>query len=125
VLSESERATVAKVKDGETLELTDGRLVRLIGAKSPLPPLGWRGDDPWPQVEESRQSLVALAEGAEVELKFGGIRTDRYGHLLAQVFVVREKDRIWVQERLIEGGLARAYSFADNQACMVTLQKRS
>ena len=42
-LSEPERATVASVKDAETLELTDGTIVRLIGAKTPQAPLGWHG----------------------------------------------------------------------------------
>lgn len=41
-----ETATVAAVLDGETLKLTDGKKVKLIGAKAPMPPLGWRGDDP-------------------------------------------------------------------------------
>jgi hypothetical protein len=30
---------------GETLRLAHGRIVRLIGAKAPLPPLGSRGYD--------------------------------------------------------------------------------
>ena len=39
-LSEPEKGTVAAVIDGETLKLADGRIVRLIGAKAPMPPLG-------------------------------------------------------------------------------------
>lgn len=45
-LSEPEIATVAAIIDGETLKLTDGRNVRLIGAKAPMPPLGWRATIP-------------------------------------------------------------------------------
>jgi endonuclease YncB( thermonuclease family) len=45
-LSEPQRGTVAQIIDGETLTLTDGSTVRLMGAKAPIPPLGWRGDDP-------------------------------------------------------------------------------
>jgi len=48
--------------------------VRLIGAKAPAPPLGWRGDDPWPLVEESKQALDKLASGKQVE--HGGRRSD-------------------------------------------------
>ena len=54
------RATVAAVLDGETLKLADGRIVKLIGAKAPIAPLGWRGDDPWPFVEEAKAALEAL-----------------------------------------------------------------
>ena len=56
VLSEPQRGTVAQIIDGETLALTDGTIVRLIGAKAPSPPLGWRGDDPWLMVAERRRS---------------------------------------------------------------------
>lgn len=71
---------MAAVLDGETLKLTDGRTVRLIGAKTPMPPLGWRGDAPWPLVVEAKDALSALAaSGKTVELRFGGLRQDRHG----------------------------------------------
>jgi endonuclease YncB( thermonuclease family) len=113
-----ETATVASVQDGETLKLTDGRVVRLIGTKAPAPPLGWRGDDPWPLVADARAALSRLASGAEIELRFGGRRTDRHGQLLAQVFVVRDGARLWLQGELVAKGLARVYSLADNTACV-------
>jgi endonuclease YncB( thermonuclease family) len=78
-------ATFAEVLDAETLNFSDGRIVRLIAAKAPAPPLGWRGDDPWPLVEESKLALDKLASGKQVELKFGGRRSDRYDHLLSGV----------------------------------------
>jgi endonuclease YncB( thermonuclease family) len=119
-----ESGTVAAVLDGETLELTDGRTVRLIGAKAPMPPLGWRGDDPWPLVDDAKEALSALASGKTVELRFGGLRQDRHGHLLAQVFVVEGEHRLWLQEQLLAKGLARVYSFADNRACVAELLAR-
>jgi micrococcal nuclease len=123
-LSEPETATVAEIVDGETLKLNDGRTVRLIGAKAPAAPFGWRGDDPWPLVEESKQALDRLALGRQVELKFGGRHTDRYDHLLAQVFVDSEGKMIWLQEELVSEGLARVYSFPDNRACVAELLAR-
>jgi endonuclease YncB( thermonuclease family) len=116
-----ETGTVAAVLDGETLKLTDGRIVRLMGAKAPKPPLSWRGDDPWPLVEDAEDALSALASGKTVELSFGGLRQDRHGHLLAQVFVVEGANRLWLQEQLLAKGLARVYSFADNRACVAEL----
>jgi len=123
-LQAHETATVASVRDGETLKLTDGRVVRLIGAKAPAPPLGWRGDDPWPLVEEAREALSRLASDAEIELRFGGRRADRHGQLLAQVFVVRDGALLWLQEELVAKGLARVYSLADNTACIHQLLAR-
>jgi len=112
-----ETATVAAVLDGETLKLTDGKKVKLIGAKAPMPPLGWRGDDPWPFVDEAREALERLAANKTVELRFGGSRTDRHGNLLAQVFVVSGERRLWLQDELVRKGLARVYSLPDNRAC--------
>ena len=124
-LSPPEGATVAAVLDGETLTLTDGRTVRLIGAKAPMTPLGWRGDDPWPLVDEAKDALSVLAAaGTTVELRFGGLRQDRHGHLLAQVFVVEGENRLWLQEALVARGLARVYSFSDNRACVAELLAR-
>jgi endonuclease YncB( thermonuclease family) len=123
-LSEPETGTVSSVLDGETLKLADGRIVRLIGAKAPSAPLGWRGDDPWPLVEEAKQALDKLASGKEVELKYGGRHADRYDHLLAQVFVMGEGKPLWLQQELVAEGLARVYSFPDNRACVAELLAR-
>jgi micrococcal nuclease len=119
-----ETGTVAAVIDGETLRLTDGRTVRLIGAKAPAPPLGWRGDDPWPFVEEAKAALERLAMAKPVELSFEGRRSDRHGHLLAQVFVVAGGERVWLQQAMIAKGLARVYSFPDHRACAAVLLAR-
>jgi micrococcal nuclease len=123
-LSEPETGMVAAVIDGETLKLADGRTVRLIGAKAPMPPLGFRGDDPWPMVEEAKDALTRLAAGKEVELHYGGTRTDRHGYALAQVFAVDGKSRIWIQGEMVGEGLARVYSFPDNRACVKELLAR-
>jgi endonuclease YncB( thermonuclease family) len=120
-LPETELATVASVIDGETLELADGRTVRLIGAKAPKPPLGWRGEDPWPFVAEARAALEGLAAGKRVELGFGERRSDRHGHLLAQVFVVEKGARLWLQQAMVAKGLARVYSLPDDRACAADL----
>jgi len=108
-LSQPETGTVAAVIDGETLQFTDGRTIRLIGAKAPMPPLGWRGEDPWPLVDEAKDALERLASGREIELRFGERRIDCHGHALAQVFVVDGGTRLWLQEEMIAKGLARVF----------------
>ncbi len=123
-LSQPETGTVAAIIDGETLQLTDGRTVRLIGAKAPMPPLGRRGEDPWPLVDEAKEALTRFAAGKEVELRFDGRRTDRHGHALAQIFVVESGTRLWLQEEMIAKGLARVYSLPDSRACVSELMAR-
>jgi len=123
-LPASETATVASVEDGETLVLSDGRKVRLLGVKAPSAPLGWKGEYPWPFVATAKAGLSRLASGAEVELRFDERREDRYGHLLAQVTTVRGENRVWLQDALIAKGLARVWSFADDHACVSELLAR-
>ena len=96
--------SVAEVRDGETLALIDGTLVRLINAKAPAAPLAARSDRPWPFAAE-------LASGAEIELRYGGAKADRHGRALAQVYVVKGGERLWLQGELVGKGLARVYSF--------------
>src|SRR6476659_10108091 len=67
---------------------------------------------------------VEAAPGAEVELRYGGTRTDRHGDALAQVYVVKGGERIWLQGELVGKGLARVYSFPDNHACVSELLAR-
>ena len=89
-----------------------------------MPPLGWRGDDPWPFVDDAKQAVTALASGKVVEFSFGGRRIDRHGYVLAEVFVVEGESRLWLQEEMVARGLARVYSFPDNRACVGELLAR-
>jgi hypothetical protein len=61
--------------------------------------------------------LSALLLGKSIELAFGGERVDRYGRLQAHAFLIEGQQRIWVQGRLLEQGLARAYVQLGNRAC--------
>lgn len=117
-LPRGETVTVDSALDGETLALSDGRKVRLLGLKAPAPPLGWKNEDPWPFVAESKDALSRLTSGVTVELRFDERRGDRHGHVLAQVFIVDGDSRTWLQEELVGQGLARAYSLADTRACV-------
>ena len=105
-------------------KLTDGTVVRLVNAKAPTAPIAAQGDRPWPMVNEAKEALSKLASGAEVELRYGGTRTDRHGYALLQVYVVKGGERIWLQSELVGKGLARVYSFPDNHACVSELLAR-
>jgi micrococcal nuclease len=122
-LPTAETASAVRALDGETLILSDGRELRLIGAMAPPPPRA-READRKSFREEARDALDALAAGNPVEIRYGGARGDRHGRILAHAFVLRGEERIWLQGALIERGLARAYSFADNHSCMAELLRR-
>lgn len=94
-----QRARVARVVDGDTVVLADGRIVRYLGINSPEldEPLG----------RAARAENRRLTEGREVVLSFDGDRHDGYGRLLAYVTA----GRVFVNRRLLEQGLAHLFLF--------------
>ncbi|MED5549609.1 MAG: thermonuclease family protein [Pseudomonadota bacterium] len=65
----------------------------------------------------SRSHLEAEAAGRAVRLAYAGQERDRYGRALAQVHVQTEGGSdVWLQARLVEAGVARVLSHADNRA---------
>ncbi|MGH6663034.1 MAG: thermonuclease family protein [Rhodospirillales bacterium] len=117
-------ARVAEVIDGDTVVLAspmmEAKQVRLVGIQAPKLPLGRSNFPAWPLAEEAKQSLAALTLGKEVRLSFGGTDKDRHGRLLAHLHA---GDGAWVQGTLLEAGLARVYSFADNRALVAEMLK--
>ncbi len=109
---------VVRIIDAETVQLDDGREVRLVGALAPRAPDMSANASPWPPEQRSEAALHALVLGQSVELAFGAERQDRYGRLLAHLFLHRDGARRWVQGELLRSGNARAYGLPGNYACM-------
>jgi micrococcal nuclease len=109
---------VTTVTDGDTVILDDGRVVRMIGTQAPKLPLDRPDFDPWPLAPEAKAALEALALGKPVQLGFGGEEIDRYGRVLAHVFIAAPDGAVWAQQAMVSQGLARVYSFPDNRACL-------
>ena len=59
--------------------------------------------------------------GRTIEIRFAGERSDRYGRLKGHAFLATEDGPVWVQGRLLEMGLARAYALAAHRACEAEL----
>ncbi len=118
--------TVARIVDGDTLVLADGREVRLVGIQAPKLPLGRGGFPTWPLAPEAKRALADLAgPGTTLTPWFGGARRDRHGRVLAHL--VRD-DGTWLQGEMLARGLARVYSFADNRAAvagMYAIERRA
>ncbi len=78
-------AQVEKVLDGDTLALTDGRRVRLLGINAPE--LGHRGAPDQPYAQAARKALQTfLNDGQSVALLYDRERRDRYGRELAHLY---------------------------------------
>lgn len=110
-------AVALSVVDGDTIlldrEIAGSSEVRLVGLQAPKLPLGRAGFREWPLAKEAKAGLEKLVLGRTLDLGFGGQRTDRYNRLLAHL---TRDDGVWVQGAMLDAGLARVYSFADNRA---------
>jgi micrococcal nuclease len=109
------RGRVIRVVDGDTVKvlLEPGRLetVRYIGVDTPE---SVKPDTPVQcfakQASEYNRHLV---EGHDVRLRVGRERRDRYGRLLAYVYVTGERP-VFVNAALVRGGYARTLEIAPN-----------
>lgn len=118
-LTAGEKEFVSSVVDGDTVILKSGAQVRLVGIQAPKLPLGRKGFEPWPLGDEAKAALEALALHRQVRLFNGKAREDRHGRILAHLVVESQNEGpVWAERHLLESGLARVYSFADNRFCV-------
>ena len=116
---------VQRVVDGDTLRLTDGRNVRLIGLNTPE--LGRQGhsDEPFAVAARRRlQALVAASDG-RVGLLPGRESKDRYGRTLAHVYAADGEN---LEAQLLAEGLGFQVAVAPNSAladCQQTAERQA
>lgn len=113
-VASAEPLRVTAVLDGDTLELEDGRRVRLAGIEAAKPPRSAAPADGrvWPLAEAATRALSDLALGRRVVVH-GPVPVDRHGRLLAHL--VRE-DGLWLQSAMLVRGLARVHTRPDARA---------
>ena len=97
------RGIVGKILDGRTFVLDDGREVRLAAIE--VAPLA--GDRADPAGRAAAAALAALAAGDQVVLRRAESASDRYGHLLAYAYTLRDGDEFLLQRELVAEGFAR------------------
>lgn len=99
---------VTRVIDGDTIELANGEKVRYIGVDTP------ELHHPQKEVEyyaqEAYEANRRLVEGERVRLELDAEERDRYGRILAYVYV----DDLMVNEWLVANGYARVATFPPN-----------
>lgn len=106
-------STVLAVAGPQTLHLADGRFVRLAEILVPSSPQSAQGFDP---SLAATSYLKKTALGQKVELKFGGTQRDRYGVYIGHIY--RSGDQgAWLQEGLLQAGLAQVFPQDDNHSC--------
>lgn len=92
-------AQIQQVIDGDTVILSTGEKVRLLGIDTPE-----RGEHFY---EEASDRLRELIGKKEVRLTKDVSETDRYGRLLRHIYV----DDLWVNELMIKEGYAKFITY--------------
>lgn len=104
---------VKKVIDGDTIILDNDELVRYIGIDTPEIRHKVKNKwvyDPRPYAEEAREFNRQLVEGKVVNLEFDVEKRDKFGRLLAYVYV----DDIFVNAKMLQEGYALLYTHPPN-----------
>jgi len=100
-LHAQEWVRVFRIDDGDTIVLADGRRVRYIGINTPE--IGHDGQDSEPFARKAKAFNRHLVEDRRVRLEFDCEKTDRYGRLLAYLFL---EDGVFVNKTVVAAGYA-------------------
>lgn len=113
---------VVKVFDGDTVRLSDGRSVRLIGVNTPE--LNYEARSPEPGALAAMRFLANLQSQIS-HLSLGRQSKDHYGRSLGHLFL---SDGRSVEELLLEKGLGHLVSIPPNlnrRQCLLAAEKRA
>lgn len=107
---DGEQALVTKVIDGDTIELSDGRKVRLVGIDTPETvdprrPVGCFG-------KEASNETKSLLTGKVVTLQKDVSETDKYNRLLRLIYLpLANGQKLFVNDYLVREGFAKASTY--------------
>lgn len=101
----SKKIYVLNVIDGDTIKLSDGKVVRYIGINTPETKDKRKGIECYGK--EAFEKNKELVEGKEIRLEKDVSEKDKYGRLLRYVYV----DDIFVNDYLVREGYAYAVTY--------------
>lgn len=84
--SQLEAVSVQRVVDGDTVRLSDGRSVRMIGLNTPELGKKGRSDEPFAAAARTRLETLVAASDGRLGLLAGQEGKDRYGRTLAHLY---------------------------------------
>jgi endonuclease YncB( thermonuclease family) len=102
---------VQRVVDGDTLRLSDGRSVRMIGLNTPELGKKGRSDEPFAVAARKRLEALVAASDGQVGLLPGKESQDHYGRTLAHVYGA---DGINLEAQMLAEGLGFLVAVAPN-----------
>ena len=102
--------TVSSVVDGDTIKLSNGETVRLIGVDAPESRNAFKKKKAF-FGDVSKHYLDSLLTGKKVRLEYDITRKDRYGRTLAYVYL---EDGTFINEKLVREGYATIMTVPPN-----------
>ncbi len=120
-----EKVLVRHVVDGDTVVLEDGRHVRIIGINAPERARKERISEPFAERALSALQNDLVSPDSRLLLRFGVEREDRYGRLLAHLFLPGGEH---LGVRLVRKGVAAAIAVPPNlgfQKCLRTAERQA
>ncbi|POA46508.1 nuclease [Pseudomonas sp. MPR-ANC1] len=109
--SEMTTVTVQRVVDGDTVRLTDGRSVRMIGLNTPELGKQGRSDEPFAVAARKRLEALVADSGGRVGLRLGKQVKDHYGRTLAHLYNVSGAS---LEAQMLADGLGFQVAVAPN-----------
>lgn len=120
-----ETVKVNFVYDGDTVELTDGRKLRLIGINTPEHGSDGQADEPFYKSAKEHLKTIIKQNKGQLKLLYGRETHDKYNRLLAHIFT---SDGSNITAKLLQNGLGfniaippnlqflECYQFAESRA---------
>ncbi|WP_085711052.1 MULTISPECIES: thermonuclease family protein [unclassified Pseudomonas] len=102
---------VQRVVDGDTVRLSDGRSVRLIGLNTPELGKQGRSDEPFAVAARKRLEALVADSGGRVGLRLGAQAKDHYGRTLAHLYSVSGAS---LEAQMLADGLGFQVAVAPN-----------
>ena len=119
-----ETTTIRYIYDGDTLQLRDGRKVRLIGINTPE--LERKNKTAEPFAIAAKSALKGIFKNQKtIALRYGEEKKDHYGRVLAHGFLTDGQN---IQALLLNLGLARVISIPPNtqfSACYLEQERKA
>jgi endonuclease YncB( thermonuclease family) len=107
---------VRAITDGRSFILEDGREIRLAAIEVPLAPAAESG----PRAEAglaARAALESMLASQSVELRQNAAGADRYGRMLAMVYVMRDGAQQSAAHEMLARGFARVAAHVGDRPC--------
>ena len=132
----SDTYTVSRAIDGDTLKLSNGERVRLIGIDTPEASNNPKTRRDSERTGQDIKEIIAmgkeasaftrkLVEGKQVRLEYDVQQRDKYGRLLAYVYL---EDGTFVNAEIMKAGYAQVMTIPPNvkyQGLFLSLQKEA